>query len=94
MKLSGERNQCPSCSLYFKSNTAFSKHRTGKHGVDRRCMTTEEMTVSGMPCDEKGWWSASAMSTDLKEYFENKESLKHEQDTSDADRPVLPQVRQ
>jgi len=41
--LGEDHNQCPSCGLYFNSDAAFDKHRTGKHGVDRRCMTIPEM---------------------------------------------------
>jgi hypothetical protein len=60
MKLSGQRNQCPTCKLYFKSNAAFDKHRTGEHGKDRRCMTVEEMTAKGMVTNKAGWWVTAA----------------------------------
>jgi hypothetical protein len=56
MHLTGSRNQCPSCNQYFNSNTAFDKHRTGKHGVNRRCRTTEEMTALGMLVNHAGFW--------------------------------------
>ena len=69
MELGGERNQCPSCQLYFRSNTAFDKHRTGQHGVDRRCRTTEEMTEVGMHLNKEGWWAGSAMPDERKESF-------------------------
>lgn len=54
--LTGQRNQCPSCLLYFNSNAAFDKHRTGDHGKDRRCMTQEEMTAKGMATNARGFW--------------------------------------
>lgn len=56
MHLTGSRNQCPSCKQYFNSNTAFDKHRTGKHGVNRRCMTVQEMTALGMLVNHAGFW--------------------------------------
>lgn len=61
VKLSGRRNQCPTCGLLFNSMTAFDKHRTGKFGVQsRRCLTTEEMAGVGMFAGEDGYWKASA----------------------------------
>lgn len=56
MKLRGQKNQCQGCKRYFNSNIAFEKHRTGKHGVDRRCMTEEEMTAKGMSLNAKSFW--------------------------------------
>lgn len=56
MKLTGQRNKCPSCKLHFNSNAAFDKHRTGEHGKDRRCMTVEEMTDKGMATNKAGFW--------------------------------------
>jgi len=54
--LTGQRNQCAGCGEYFNSNTAFDKHRTGKHGVDRRCRTKEEMQSKGMSVNHWGFW--------------------------------------
>lgn len=54
--LGASRNQCPGCGLYFNSNKAFDKHRTGKHGVDRRCMTEQEMLNKGMCLNDAGFW--------------------------------------
>lgn len=56
MKLSGDRNQCPSCNELFNSTTSFDKHRTGKFGDDRRCMTKEEMESKGMLKNAAGFW--------------------------------------
>lgn len=61
MKLTGQRNQCQSCKQYFNSNLAFDMHRTGKHGVDRRCMTTDEMTGKGMCLNAAGFWVSEPM---------------------------------
>ena len=61
MKLTSSRNQCGGCKKYFNSNSAFTKHRTGKHGIDRRCMTDEEMIGRGMFINNAGWWVGSAM---------------------------------
>jgi len=56
MKLRGQKNQCQGCKRYFNSNTAFEMHRTGRHGVDRRCMTEEEMTAKGMLMNATSFW--------------------------------------
>lgn len=60
-QLRGDRNQCTGCSLYFNSTHAFDKHRTGRHGIDRRCMTEPEMTAIGMVVREDGFWRGSEM---------------------------------
>ena len=65
MKLNGARNQCPTCREYFNSNGAFDKHRTGSHGVNRRCRTPEEMEEKGMSLRADGFWIAESMSSDL-----------------------------
>jgi hypothetical protein len=56
LKLRGDRNQCPTCSEYFNSTFAFDKHRTGRIGIDRRCMTPTEMLEHGMSKNEAGFW--------------------------------------
>jgi hypothetical protein len=56
MKLTGDHNQCQGCKAYFNSSFAFDKHRTGEHGVDRRCMTEQEMTDRGMAKNAAGYW--------------------------------------
>jgi len=60
MKLTGSKNQCGGCNKYFNSNTAFDAHRVGKHGVDRRCMTEEEMSSKGMFRNTYGFWVSEA----------------------------------
>lgn len=54
--LSGQRNQCPTCGEYFNSNASFDKHRIGKFGEDRRCMTVEEMQAKGMCKNSADFW--------------------------------------
>jgi len=56
MKLTGNRNQCQTCKQYFNSNKGFEWHRTGEHGVDRRCMTVDEMLERGMSLNKAGFW--------------------------------------
>lgn len=67
MKLRGDRNQCPTCGLYFNSTAAFEKHRVGdfqrssekrpnRYGTVRRCMATWEMLVRGMAVNAAGFW--------------------------------------
>lgn len=57
-RFSGDRNQCPSCLAYFNSNTAFDKHRTGKFGASRRCLSTDEMLSQGFGKTSDGFWLA------------------------------------
>ena len=56
LKVGESRNQCQACKQYFNSNTAFDFHRIGEHGVDRRCMTVEEMLGRGMEVNQAGYW--------------------------------------
>lgn len=59
--LSGDKNQCRGCLCYFRSTFAFDKHRIGAHGIDRRCMSTQEMVEAGMVQKPDGFWVSSAM---------------------------------
>lgn len=53
--LRGQQNQCRGCGRFFARNSTFEKHRVGKFGVDRRCMTEHEMQ-SKFRCDVDGFW--------------------------------------
>ena len=53
--LKGQQNQCRGCGKYFARNSAFSKHRVGSFGKDRRCMTDEEMESKFRKCED-GFW--------------------------------------
>ncbi len=63
--LRGDRNECAGCGELFNSTHAFDKHRTGAHGVDRRCMSAEEMQERGMFKGSDGFWRGSAMPADV-----------------------------
>lgn len=65
--LRGDRNQCAGCDALFNSTHAFEKHRTGDHGISRRCLTTEEMLTRGMVLGADGFWRGSAMPKDVLE---------------------------
>lgn len=65
--LMGDRNQCQGCKEYFNSTYAFDGHRTGKHGVDRRCRTPEEMTERGYSKNRFGLWITNTMPKSLLE---------------------------
>ena len=57
-KLTGQRNQCPSCLEYFNSNTGFDSHRTGSHtNFKRRCLTVAEIEAKGMKLNPQGFWT-------------------------------------
>lgn len=56
-KLTGQRNQCPSCLEYFNTNRGFDAHRTGSHtNRQRLCLTEAEIEAKGMKRNEKGFW--------------------------------------
>lgn len=59
-KLTGDRNQCRTCSAYFNSTSAFDKHRIGEYGGERRCMTVAEMYAAGMAKNSDGFWLTRA----------------------------------
>ena len=61
MKLSGDKNQCQGCKTYFNSTTAFDKHRTGQHGIDRHCLLEPDMLAKGMAKNKAGFWIGSPM---------------------------------
>lgn len=56
-----DKNQCPGCGEYFNSSFAFSKHRVGEQGLNRRCLTTSEMISKGMLLNATGFWISQAM---------------------------------
>ncbi len=66
-RLSGDRNQCPSCRLFFNSVHAFDVHRIGRHGLPyghpegRRCRTEPEMLAKGMAVNGYGFWVSAVM---------------------------------
>ncbi|CAE6857002.1 hypothetical protein R75461_07767 [Paraburkholderia nemoris] len=65
-KLTGDRNQCPTCNQYFNSTYAFDAHRTGPFGHDgqpaqRRCLGGDEMRATGMSLNAAGFWRTGLM---------------------------------
>lgn len=71
--LKGDKNQCQGCKEFFNSIKAFDMHRTGKHGVDRRCMTVEEMITKGMSLNASDFWITEKKSKELLDKL-NKET--------------------
>jgi len=63
--LNGSRNQCQTCKEYFNSNGAFDRHRTGSHGLNRRCRSIEEMLEMGMALRKDGFWVTKLMNAEL-----------------------------
>lgn len=75
-KLTGDRNQCPSCGELFNSNAAFDKHRKpiswfvgiskeeskSLDAVPRRCLSLAEMSHLGMLKNNSDFWVGSAFS--------------------------------
>ena len=70
MRLTGDRNQCPSCGLHFNSTAAFGKHRTGSFtGFQRRCLTESEMLAKGMGKSKSGFWVGAPMANAGAQYW-------------------------
>jgi hypothetical protein len=57
-------NQCPTCGEIFNSVYAFDYHRTGKYGVNRRCLTVKEMFKKGMIKNRFDRWISEASERD------------------------------
>lgn len=65
MKLSGDHNQCPTCSQFFNSTYAFDKHRVGEYkDKSRRCLTVDQMTAKGMQKSARGFWVTELRAVD------------------------------
>lgn len=56
IKLRGNRCRCAACGLYFNSADAFDRHRTGLHGISRRCQSASELLAKGWITTELGFW--------------------------------------
>lgn len=54
-KLTGNRCQCSACGEYFTSVRSFDRHRVGRLGVDRRCLTQAEMDAAGSERNARGF---------------------------------------
>lgn len=67
MKLGSSRNQCGGCGEYFNSNYAFTKHRTGDYGVNRRCLNVDEMSAKKFEKNSTGFWTMGLMSQEEKD---------------------------
>lgn len=80
-KLTGQRNQCPTCGEYFSSNRAFTKHRIGEFADrSRRCRTPDEMRAAGMGINAGGWWMARVMPAELRAKFVNAKKANGDKD--------------
>lgn len=49
-------NQCSACGQLFRAVTTHTLHRIGKFGIDRRCMTVDEMLASDMKLNSRRQW--------------------------------------
>lgn len=48
--------ECVGCESLFLGVPAFDSHRVGRHGIDRRCATPDEMRAAGLGQDDRGVW--------------------------------------
>jgi len=71
MRLTGDRNQCQGCKVFFNSTAAFDKHREGPHGAGRRCLSEAEMLAKGMAKNSAGFWVGSPMVAGAPQYWQN-----------------------
>ncbi len=55
-KLTGGQSQCGACGLLFTSTHSFDEHRTGAHGINRRCLTETELRAAGLEPTGRGFW--------------------------------------
>jgi hypothetical protein len=55
-KLTGSRCKCSGCGEVFSRERAFDRHRVGRYGVDRRCLTLDEMRARGWELNKAGVW--------------------------------------
>ena len=53
---------CKVCHETFSSTIAGDKHRTGQHGIDRRCLTASEMDEKGLRRNARGVWTLGGTS--------------------------------
>lgn len=53
---------CKSCHETFSGTSAGDMHRTGRHGVDRRCLTAGEMRERGMTLNQRNAWTSGGVS--------------------------------
>ena len=75
LKLTGDRNRCPTCGKYFNSVSAFDKHRKPVgwyvgipkeesmklQAFPRTCLTAEQMRDIGMATNSSGFWVGALM---------------------------------
>lgn len=61
-RLTGRRCACSGCGEIFNSTSVFDRHRIGTAGVNRRCLTVEEMTARGFSRNARGFWRERAQS--------------------------------
>lgn len=61
-KLTGDRCECPTCGDRFNSTAAFDEHRVGRYGVNRRCLSADDMAAEGMRLRADGFWTTSLKS--------------------------------
>lgn len=58
--LTGNKCECPACGEMFNRVSTFDKHRVGTFGVDRRCLSPEEMAAKGWRVNDRGFWLTEA----------------------------------
>ena len=69
------RSECIACNKAFRSVPEFDRHRTGDHGPDRRCLTSDEMIENGWEILASGMWRSphvKKMAERLNNYFNDK----------------------
>lgn len=70
VKLHGHHNQCPGCAELFNSIGAFDRHRVGRFGVDRRCLSETEMCARGMTRNAAEFWITAVLPERVTRVYE------------------------
>jgi hypothetical protein len=65
IKLTEDRNECPSCGVLFETSNTFDAHRIGNFATaskpnTRRCLTAEEMHGAGFRTNKAGFLMTEA----------------------------------
>lgn len=62
------KNYCRACGADFTSIEYFDVYRVGEYGVDRRCLSSDELLAKGYVL-ENGYWFDPARKSRAKQAF-------------------------
>jgi hypothetical protein len=56
LPIGSDKCRCTACGDHFNSGFAFSSHRSGAVGIDRRCLSDAERLAKGWELSSTGHW--------------------------------------